>query len=339
MLLINRRVIGSPATIGPIPSARQRAALRIAATRRCAILLAIIGGIVGCGPQGAMPRPDFAKLRVAGYAVADEPRAAGIARDILAQGGSAADAGTALALALTVTLPSRAGIGGGGACLLRGGRDATDDQLLVKPPPPVPLPVESIAFLPGPAKPGGTMGLPMLVRGLAAAQAKYGRLRWEQVIAPAEKLALFGAPVSRAFIRDIAVAGAEITGPNGKTLAEGDLLPQGELGETLAVLRQRGAADLYSGRLAAAFVAASDGAVDATVLRDSVPQASMPEGVAFGLHRVYFTATPGGDHARDLWRHAAAEPADSAGVGILWNVVAGTPDPATVAGRLIGKIT
>jgi gamma-glutamyltranspeptidase/glutathione hydrolase len=306
--------------------------------RRCATLALIIGLFGGCGPQSALPRPDFAKLRVAGYAVADEPRAAAIARDILAQGGSAADAGVALALALTVTLPSRASLGGGGACLLRGGRDATDDQLLVKPPPPTPLPVESIAFLPGAAKQDGGIGLPMLARGLAAAHAKYGRLRWEQVVAPAEKLALFGAPVSRAFIRDIAVAGAEITGPSGKTLAEGDLLPQGELGETLAALRRRGAADLYAGRLAAAFIAASDGAVEPALLRQAAPDATMPEGIAFGRHLVYFSATPGGDFARLLWRRAAAEPADAAGVGLLWRSVVGSPDSAAAAGRLTQAI-
>jgi gamma-glutamyltranspeptidase/glutathione hydrolase len=300
----------------------------------------IIGALGGCGPQGALPRPDFAKLRVAGYAVADEPRAAAIGRDILAQGGSATDAGVALALALTVTLPSRASLGGGGACLLRGGRDATEDQLLVKPPPPAPLPVESIAFLPGPAKQGGGIGLPMLARGLAAAHAKYGRLRWEQVVAPAEKLALFGAPVSRAFIRDIAAAGAEITGPTGKTLAEGDLLPQGELGETLAVLRQRGAADLYTGRLAASFVAESDGAVDPVMLRQAIPEATMPAGVAFGRHTVYFSATPAGTFARMLWSDAAAEPADTAGIGRLWRAVVGTPDATATAdglGRMIAE--
>jgi gamma-glutamyltranspeptidase/glutathione hydrolase len=307
--------------------------------RRFGALVAIIGALGGCGPQGALPRPDFAKLRVAGYAVADEPRAAAVARDILAQGGSAADAGVALALALTVTLPSRASLGGGGACLLRGGREATEDQLLVKPPPPAPLPVEAIAFLPGPARAGPArpesgIGLPMLARGLAAAHAKYGRLRWEQLVAPAEKLALFGAPVSRAFIRDIAAAHAEISGPSGKTLAEGDLLPQGELGETLAALRRRGAADLYAGGLAAAFVAASDGAVDPAVLRQAVPRSTLPEGVAFGRHLVYFSASPGGDLAGVLWRRVAAEPADASAFEHLWRSVVGAADPAAEAGRL-----
>ena len=44
-----------------------------------------------------------------GGAAADDPRAVLVARDVLSRGGSAADAATAAALVMAVTLPSRAG--------------------------------------------------------------------------------------------------------------------------------------------------------------------------------------------------------------------------------------
>src|SRR5258708_33229946 len=56
---------------------------------------------------------------------ADESRAAEIGRDILQSGGNATDAATAMYFALAVTLPSAAGPGASGACLVHYGKDKT----------------------------------------------------------------------------------------------------------------------------------------------------------------------------------------------------------------------
>ncbi|HEX3499013.1 MAG TPA: gamma-glutamyltransferase [Stellaceae bacterium] len=249
----------------------------------------------------------------------DEPRAVKAAQDILAQGGTVADAGVALALTLTVTLPSRASLGGGGACLIHNGRDPTSSQPLFGADPGIfgpgrseePLLTQSVEFLPRRGRDGGTLGLPTLARGLYSLHAKYGKLRWEQIVAGAENMARFGVPVSRAFVADIEAVHAEITGPNGQPLAEGDILPQGELADTLAGLRTRGAGDLYLGKLAADYVAGAGGEIDAARLRDVSPVWQDLKGVPFGNNVVYFSATPGGALAEKLWTAVKGDPGDS----------------------------
>ena len=57
-----------------------------------------------------------------GGVAADEPRAAIVARDILSGGGSAVDAAVAGAFTMAVTLPSRAGLGGGAMLVRHTGR-------------------------------------------------------------------------------------------------------------------------------------------------------------------------------------------------------------------------
>src|SRR3954452_6470146 len=85
--------------------------------RQCAIVAALLV-LASCGANTTLPKIDTPRIRLAGYAAGDEPRAVKAAQEILAQGGTVADAGVALALTLTVTLPSRASLGGGGACLI-----------------------------------------------------------------------------------------------------------------------------------------------------------------------------------------------------------------------------
>jgi gamma-glutamyltranspeptidase/glutathione hydrolase len=177
-----------------------------------------------------------------GGVVADEPRAALAGRDILAAGGSAADAVVAAAFAMSVTLPSRAGLGGGGMCLVY-------DPRLNR--------VEALDFTArAPAAPSAA-AVPAMVRGLAGLYGRQGKIRWEQLIAPAEGMARFGVPVSRALANDLGAAGPALSRDpaarqvfaraDGAPLAEGDQLLQQDLSTVLAAIRARGTAEMYQG--------------------------------------------------------------------------------------------
>jgi len=207
---------------------------------------------------------------VFGYAVADEPQAALAARQILNQGGNAADAAAAEGFALAVTLPSRAGLGGGGACVIKmpGG------------------PATTLMFPPGPpAASGGARpaAVPELARGLLALQAKYGQLPFAATIVPAERLA-GGVPVSQALAADLGVVGTALLAdpaaaavfgaPSGGVLQAGANLQQPDLAATLETLRTQGVAGFYNGAFADQFSAAADQA--GANLTDADLQSDLP---------------------------------------------------------------
>ncbi|MBP0491507.1 gamma-glutamyltransferase [Pararoseomonas indoligenes] len=210
-----------------------------------------------------------------GNVAAEEPRAALVARDVLSAGGSAADAAVAAGFALTVTLPSRAGLGGGGACL---GYDPRRNE------------IEAFLFQPG-AREGVPRGadrpaaIPMMARGLFALHARQGRLPFERTIAPAEGMARFGTPVSRALSADLAaVAGPlmadpvsrAVFAPGGNPIAEGAALTQQELASTLSSIRTAGVGDLHQGGLARRVEEgsrAAGGFLTVAEMRNAVPQA------------------------------------------------------------------
>ena len=241
-----------------------------------------------------------------GGVVSDEPTAALIARDVLSAGGTAADAAVALYFTLSVTYPSAAGLGGGGVCIVHDGATTK---------------VEAIDFTTGrparrPLDGGPEFAVPGSVRGMAALHARYGRLRWSQVVQPAERLARFGHPISRAFAREIGRhaeivnsstgLGALFKDAKGRILEDGEDLRQLELAVVLGRVRAKGAGEYHAGvlarRLAVSYQAAG-GTVTIDDLRNYRPVWRQTLKGSFGDHDVHFAPPPvlGGALAARLW--------------------------------------
>ncbi|MDE8349851.1 MAG: gamma-glutamyltransferase [Acidocella sp.] len=272
-------------------------------------LLATLAALAGCGVTKHLPgfggddsttlgQADIAPS-VFGYVVADEPQAALAARQILNNGGNAADAAAAAGFAMAVTLPSRAGLGGGGACILK--MPAADGGAQ----PPVTLLFPAGA----PAGSGGDRpaAVPSLARGLLALQARYGTLPFASVIAPAERLA-GGSPVSPALAADLQIVGgalladpvaASIFGaPGGGVLSAGANLVQPDLETTLESLRTQGIDGFYSGSLSRQFIEGADQAganLAASDLTTGLPVFGQPAITKFDGNTIAFIPNPPND--------------------------------------------
>lgn len=278
-----------------------------------------------------------------GAVVADEPRAVVAAREVLSAGGSAGDAAVALGFALSVTLPSRVGLGSSGACLAYApGRRSINGGM-----------AEAIMFTAEPAAGSGARtdrpaGVPMLARGMFALHSRYGNRPFETTIAPAEQLARFGFQASRALVRDLSVVGGAlladpnaraIFAPGGQMLNEGTNVVQVDLGSTLAQIRSAGVGDLYQGGLSRRLAQGSAQAgapITLADLRGALPRTTMPIMLGQGNDHVAFLPPPadGGlaaaagftvlqQNANDI---AGAE-ARAAGVAAAWRSQGGGGDP------------
>ncbi len=206
----------------------------------------------------------------------DEPQAVLAARQVLSAGGNATDAAVAGIFALSVTLPSRAGLGSGGACLAHRGDEKASgvpDAFMFMPQAP--------ASATGAERPASA---PMLARGLFLMHARHGRARFEALIGVAEQMARDGVPASRALVRDLSVVAGPLAGdptaasvflPGGRAIAEGATLVQPELGATFAQLRRLGVGELYVGATSRRFLDGArlaGAALTAEDLRKALPR-------------------------------------------------------------------
>lgn len=241
-----------------------------------------------------------------GMVSGDEPNAVLVAEDVLKAGGTAADAATAMLMTLPITMPSSAGLGSSGMCLVHNPDEAATIAL------------NFIAN--ATSKTEGAIAVPALLRGIAALHARYGQIDLRALIAKAEQKARFGHLLSRASASELALAAGPLFADpaakkifsrrGGQPLGEGETLTQLDLAEVLASVRTRGIRDFYEGTLAAEFVAAANSAGASLTLEDLKnfrPQWQRTIAIPY----------------RDLMVHFAPLPADGAATGSqMWHMLA-----------------
>nr|WP_240958652.1 gamma-glutamyltransferase [Sneathiella chungangensis] len=235
-----------------------------------------------------------------GGAASDEPRATLVAEDILSSGGTAADAAAALYFTLAVTYPVAASMGGGGECIVY--HNETNK-------------LENLQFYNQAPAAGGAIAIPGNIRGMAALQARYGKLEWSQLLAPAEQIAAFGEPLSRAqhmamvLNKDQLILDYNIQNifmdKQGEFVAEGAKIRQIRLASLLSALRSEGGASFYNGNWARTFVEdarIAGGTITVSDLLNYKPIWRDAQTFRVDTNMVGVSTGPSGDVYRELWR-------------------------------------
>lgn len=195
-----------------------------------------------------------------GAVATSELQAAEAGRDVLRAGGTAIDAAIATAAALTVTEPTSNGLGGDLFALVH--HDGRVAGLAANGASPAGLPVDALrarnTVMPLFGWPAVTV--PGQVSGWGALHARFGRLPFAELLAPAIRLATAGfrvGPVTAAaWARALPVHRDSPTwldtftrpGPDGapETPAAGGVFANPALGESLALLAEEGPGAFYA---------------------------------------------------------------------------------------------
>ncbi len=242
--------------------------------------------------------------------VAGDPLAAEAGLKILENGGNAVDAAVAIGFALAVTYPYAGNLGGGGFMLVRfaDGRStfidfrerapakASPNMYLDKQGNPTRESIEGWR----------SSGVPGTVRGFELAQKKYGRAKWDTLLAPSIELASKGFPVRYELAEMLKGARNLSQDPESKRIflkTDGDILAQPDLAQTLRRISKLGAQDFYAGdtaKLLADAMAKNGGLI---TLADLKNYAAVERAPLSGKYRNYDVIT--------------APPPSSGGIGIL----------------------
>ncbi len=206
-----------------------------------------------------------------------------VANEIAKAGGNLFDQTVGVALALAVTHPYYASLGGGGFAVIRKnnpGAVPTVEVLDFREVAPMASSRESFVGKGDKAATDGGLasGVPGVPAGLQALHGKFGKLAWRKLFPPAIRLAENGFPVSgewadqtKAEFENFNLIGQKTFGrivldkskpprERYEPLKAGDTLKQPKLAKALRLLQKKGAAAFYNGAIAADVLAATDAA-------------------------------------------------------------------------------
>jgi gamma-glutamyltranspeptidase / glutathione hydrolase len=258
--------------------------------------------------------------------------------EILAEGGSAADAAVAACLASCVAETVMTGLLGGGHgiyydaehgaartldCFVAVpglGAEPRDVDLLELE---VPFGTELVHYAVGIA----SCGVPGVVAGLDALHRDHGRLPWARLVKPALRLAREGSEFPEAHASCLAMLatvmtmneGRRIYSPGGRLLEAGSRLAQPGLVRALELLADEGPRSAYAGSLAAALLELMEergGLVTAADLETYEASWGEPVELEYAGTRVFTRGglAPLGETLRGLPRLRGLSPAERAGI-------------------------
>ena len=242
-------------------------------------------------------------MRLRAAVAAGHPATAEAGAEILADGGSAADAAVAACLASCVAETVMTGLLGGGHAIYHDaatGRTRNLDCFVAVPSGTgapmqslqVPFGEELVHYAIG----ASSAAIPGVPAGLDALWRAHGRLPWGRLVEPALLLARDGVAMPAAHVACLAMLapvmtmreGGRLYAPGGDLLAEGEALQQPGLVAALQLLRDEGAASVYSGTIARTLLELVDergGAVTAADLGAYEAAWTEPVEVEFASHR------------------------------------------------------
>lgn len=198
------------------------------------------------------------------------PLATAAGEEIFAAGGNAFDVAVAVTAALAVAEPQGSGLGGGGFFLLHQAEQGRSVMLDARETAPAAAHARLYLDADGEVIPGLSLdgALAAAIPGMPAAlvhlASEYGRLTLAQSLAPAIRLAEQGFPVDTSFLQmarfrlpalRAGADAADIFLRDGEVPAEGELILQPDLADTLRRLAEQGFAGFYEGETASRLVA------------------------------------------------------------------------------------